>query len=131
MGYLSSVPKELQRAGWRAGTAKRRTDEQLRVGIGEWVAKKYELPEKLRLMQLLAPGPWSRELVVHFVHHAPELELIREHGIVVHRLSDVVRELKGNSTSVVKHAAGADLVELVHLALDEDQSSRMAMPQEQ
>ena len=46
------------------------------------------------------------------VKHPVELDLIAEYGIVIHRLTDIVEDLK-KSNYVIKSAAGADYVDLV------------------
>ena len=116
VSYVTRVPVEVQRkTGRAAGSAKLRQDDELRQGVQEWIKKKYDHPEKQRLRQTLAPGPWSRELVVHVVKHDRELELIREAGVTVHHLSAVVSELKKRHLRLAG-AAGAHLVDLVAMA---------------
>ena len=116
VSYVTNVPKALQKeTGRAAGSAKARTDQELRQGIFEWIQKKFDLPEKRRLREKLAPGArWSRELVLHQVKHTREMELLVEAGIVVHRLSKIVGELNRNELPI-QGAAGAHLVDLVSL----------------
>lgn len=119
VSYLTRVPIEVQRkTGRAAGSAKLRHDAELRQGVHEWVKKKYDHPEKRRLREYLAPGPWSRELVVHVVKHERELELIEEAGVTVRRLADVVAELKKGDLKL-DGAAGAHLVDLVAIGMAE------------
>src|SRR5579862_7467773 len=95
VSYITRVPESVQKATGRAATSsKGRSDDELRVGIQEWIAKKYDHKEKVRVRARLAPGPWTRELVVHVVKHARELELIAEAGITVRQLTGIVRDLK-------------------------------------
>jgi hypothetical protein len=57
VSYITKVPKQVQRrTGRAAGSAKQRSREELRQGVAEWVAKKYQLPAKVNLMQTLCPG---------------------------------------------------------------------------
>jgi hypothetical protein len=113
VSYLTKVPKSVQRETGRASaSAKARSDNELRDGIREWVDKKYDHPAKKRVRRGLAPGPWSRELVVHQVKHARELELIREAGIEVRQLADILVELK-NGGMLLEGAAGSHFVDLV------------------
>lgn len=115
VGYMTRVPKDVQRATGRAASStKVRTDGELRQGIREWIEKKYDHPEKRKLRSQLAPGPWSRELVVHQIKFEHELELVRDAGITVHRLSDVLREL-GSGQLLLEGAAGGHLVDLVSM----------------
>lgn len=117
VSYISRVPEAVQRkTGRRATSAKVRTDSQLRQGVREWVQKKYDDRKKQRLREMLAAGPWSRELVVHVVKHKQELKFFREAGIKVLRLSDIVDELK-NRSGILKAASGADLVDLVSMTI--------------
>jgi len=116
VSYISKVPRDLQRQSGRApGSAKTRSDKELRQGIREWIDKKFDHPEKNRLRRKLATGSWSRELVIHVVKHEREVELIQEAGIVVHRLTDIVADLKKGDLAL-EGAAGAHLVDLVAIA---------------
>jgi hypothetical protein len=116
VSYITRVPIEVQRkTGRAAGSAKLRQNEELQQGIREWIKKKFDHSEKRRLRQELAPGPWSRELVVHVVKHDRELELIKEAGVIIHRLSSIVADLKKGDLKL-DGAAGAHLVELVAMA---------------
>jgi hypothetical protein len=116
VSYISRVPAAVQEATQRAATSSKiRSDDELRVGIAEWIAKKYDHKNKARLRARLAPGPWTRELVVHVVKHTRELELIADAGITVHQLTKVVRDLKGGQL-MLQGAVGAHLSDLVALA---------------
>jgi hypothetical protein len=116
ISYLTGLPKDTQKATGRGpANPRRRTSEEVRVGVGEWVEKKYNLPRKKQLLQMLAPGDWTNELVVHKVKFPEELEVIRSHGIVIHQLSDIVASIR-DGESVILGASGSDLVELVQLA---------------
>jgi hypothetical protein len=63
----------------------------------------------------LASGTWSRELVVHRVKHARELELLAEAGITLHKLLDVVSALMKDDL-LLEGAVGAHLPDLVCLS---------------
>ncbi|HUX74876.1 MAG TPA: hypothetical protein VMV25_13420 [Steroidobacteraceae bacterium] len=117
VSYITRVPLEVQKSTGRSATSsKTRSDEELRQGIREWIAKKFERPSKIQIRNQLAPGPWSRELVVHKVYHAHELELIAKTGITVHQLMHVVAKLNAEGR-VIQGAAGAHLTDLVALAM--------------
>ena len=116
VSYITRVPKAIQKAtGRAAGSAKIREDREIRQGIQEWISKKFDHPEKRRVRSRLAPGPWTRELVLHRVKHEREVELIAEAGITIHRLSDVLEQLKGHDLAI-EGAAGAHLTDLVTLS---------------
>lgn len=113
VSYLTKVPGAVQEAEGRAsGSAKHRTPEELAAGVQEWVEKKFLMPEKQRLRTSLAPGPWSLELVVHKLMYPEEPPLIRQHGIITHALSDVVRSFKALNGKIAA-AAGAAFADLV------------------
>jgi hypothetical protein len=125
VSYVTRVPIDVQKAtGRAAASAKFRTDEELRQGIKEWVHKKFEHPAKTALRSRLAPGPWSRELVLHQVKFEREVELVREAGITVHRLADLLNQLNSGKL-FLEGAAGAHLVDLVSMTAS---SMRTAMP---
>jgi hypothetical protein len=116
IGYVTKVPREVQRATGRApGSSKVRSDAELLEGVKEWFAKKFRDPEKENLRAKLAPGTWSQELVVHVVKYEHELRLIETAGIRVHRLADIVRELKRGGL-LLQGAGGAHLLDLVAMA---------------
>lgn len=119
MSYITRVPIEVQkRTGRRAGSAKPRDDGELRQGVREWIQKKFDHPAKRRLLNALAPGPWSRELVVHVVRHEEEVSAIRDAGILVRRLVDIVADLK-RGEMLIEGASGGPLVDLVAMAAGE------------
>jgi hypothetical protein len=86
----------------------------MRACVDEWCEKKYFLAKKANLRDSLAPGPWQLELVVHRIKYPDELEFVRERGILVHRLDEIVEELLAGSHHL-RAAAGASLIELVGL----------------
>ncbi len=102
VGYISGIP------------IKKSSFAVMSQGVEEWVNKKFRLAVKERLRNELYPGNWKFELVVHQVRHEDELKLIEEHGILIHRLDDIVLELS-SSKSIFKGASGSDLLELILL----------------
>ena len=55
-------------------------------------------------------------MVLHVLQHENEvLPRLAERGVVVHRLPDVLAELKDPDFGVFRRAAGGDFVELVGL----------------
>ena len=120
ISYITRLPVAVQKATGRApNSAKTRADDELLLGVREWIAKKFDHDVKVQLRDELAPGPWSRELVVHKVRHATELSIIEQQGIKVHQLARVVGELKGGQL-MVEGAAGMHLSELVALAAESE-----------
>jgi hypothetical protein len=118
VSYITRVPLAVQKATGRSATSsKTRVDDELREGVREWIAKKFDHEAKQSIRQQLAPGTWSRELVVHIVRHPRELELIAQEGITVHQLARVVGELKRNAL-LLEGAASAHLSDLVALVAE-------------
>lgn len=118
VSYVTRVPKEIQLSTGRApGSAKVRSDEELRQGIHEWIQKKFDHPSKQMARERLAPGQqWSRELVLNRVKSEREAELIEEAGITVHRLASILKDLQ--LPGLIEGAAGAHLVDLVSMTAE-------------
>ena len=115
ISYVTALPKDVQKKTGRGpANAKLRSDAELRRGVNEWVEKKYDHPEKQKARRRLAPGPWSRELVVYRLRHEVERTMLANAGITVRNLSDVVADLKRGGL-VLQGAAGAHLIELIEL----------------
>lgn len=116
ISYITKVPQEVQRnTGRAAGSARIRDDKELREGVREWVAKKFDHPKKVKLRHLLATGNWSRELVVNAVKHQREIEILSEAGITIRYLPTIVCELKSGNF-LLDGASGTHLVDLVAMA---------------
>jgi hypothetical protein len=115
ISYLTQVSKAVREATGRAGAnAKLREEQDLRQGVREWIEKKYDHARKREVRDSLAPGPWSKELVVHRLKYEVERKMVEEAGIKVWDLSDVIADLKRGGMRL-QGAAGAHLVELVVL----------------
>lgn len=120
ISYITDVPKAIQKeTGRKPKSTKERTEEELRVGIQEWIEKKFNLKSKSQLRNKLYPGDWSFELVVHEIRHPEELALIQEAGIKVIYLRDIVNALASKNT-IIESASGASLVDLVLLGIDDE-----------
>jgi len=117
VSYISKVPKEIQKKGKAANSAAR-TNDELIIGVSEWVEKKFRKPKKVKLIESLAPSHWSSELVINNVKSQEEVKLIEGHGIKIIQLSTVLQELKEKSY-MVQSAAGADFVDLVNMGANE------------
>ena len=93
---------------------KQRTQQELANGVTEWIKKKFEHDSKKRLRKELFQGEWSYELVIHHVKFQEELALVKEHGIKIHQLDDIVMSLS-EQESLIQSASGTELVDLVML----------------
>ena len=115
VSYLFRLSKDDQKATGRAATSSgKRTDAENEHGADDWVKKKFTLPQKVKMLGQLAPGPWSKELVVHRLKHPEELDLLRARGVTVHQLDDVLNQLMRGETTV-ERASGGDFLDLVLL----------------
>jgi hypothetical protein len=116
ISYLSPLPKEIRKSTGRgSASTKLRTEQELRDGIQEWVDKKFFLDIKEKTRQKLYRGKWSFELVIHQVKFPQELDLLREHGILIHNLDEIVASLSDSKATMIPSASGSDLFELVML----------------
>jgi hypothetical protein len=118
VSFLTPATKAARKGGMSPFSSKARTAEFMRACVDEWCDKKFFSAKKERVRDRLAPGPWHLELVVHRLKHPEELELVRQRGIVVHTLADVVEDLlavPGSGSHHLNAAAGASLIELVGL----------------
>jgi hypothetical protein len=115
IAYISKVPKKIQKIrSIGPDNAQERTFDEIKQGISEWVSKKFDHPEKVKLRNRLFPGEWSRELVVNEVKHPEELNLFREAGITILHLRDIVHNLSENDM-LIQAASGNDLITLMQL----------------
>ena len=115
ISYITKVPAAIRKkTGIGPHNAKKRDVAQLTQGVDEWVQAKFDHQRKVELRNSLCPGAWTKELVVGIVKHEDELELLKQAGITIHRLKDVLSEMVEKRT-VVKAAAGADLFDLMLL----------------
>ncbi len=114
ISFLTPATKAARKGGLGAYSPKARTAEFMRACVDEWCEKKYLSPKTASLRAQLAPGPWQLELVVHRIKHPEELEFVRERGILIHRLDEIVEDLLAGP-HLLSAAAGASLIELVGL----------------
>jgi len=115
ISYITKVPAAIRKqTGIGAHNAKKRDAAQLRQGVREWIEGKFNQPRKVELRNRLCSGSWTRELVVGAVKHKEEISLLREAGVTIHRLKDILSEMT-EKPGVVKAAAGADLYDLMLL----------------
>ncbi|MCW5873453.1 MAG: hypothetical protein KIS88_02280 [Anaerolineales bacterium] len=114
VSYITSVPKAIQKeTGRKPSSSKLRTAEELQAGIHEWIDKKFNLRVKRELREMLYPGDWSFELVINEIRHPLEVELFEKTNIQVHRLKDILSDLK-NKRMPIQSASGTSLVDLIY-----------------
>ena len=113
VSYISKVPKNLQKQGRAANSAKR-SKEELIDGVAEWVENKFRKKKKTDLIKKICPAKWSSELVINVVKSSDEVKLIQSHGITIIDLSGIVSSL-GEEDFILKSAGGADFVDLIHM----------------
>jgi hypothetical protein len=125
MSYLFQLSKDDQvNSGRSANSSAEKSVPEIERGADDWVKKKFLHPKKLAMLAKLAPGPWTKEVVVHRLKHREELSFLEPHGVIVHFLDDVIARLATNETRV-KRAAGGDLVDLVFLGKFDRKSSKI------
>lgn len=111
VSYISRIPKQLQRTGRAANSAKR-SREELKRGIQEWVETKFRRSDKIVLMKKLWNAKWSSELVLNNVKSQDEVNLIKGHGIKIIWLKDIIKSLL-RDRFIVSSACGADFIDLI------------------
>jgi len=115
MSYISNVPLEIQKTTGRASNSRyHRTTEELRVGINEWIGKKFNHPRKINLPSETYIQETGHMNLLSTSFCPEELDLFREAGIKILRLRDILSDLK-NKKTVIEKASGASLVELIIL----------------
>lgn len=115
VSYLTPLSQaDCKATGRKPTSSKVRSAEEMARGVREWVQKKFGREDKGSMLTKLAPGPWTRELVLHRLKHPEELEEIKGNGVTVHRLSDVIQDMRSGKLPVTK-AAGSDFMDLLFL----------------
>lgn len=116
VSFISRIPKQLQRTGRSANSAKR-SREELEKGVQEWVETKFRRSDKIVLMKKLVwNAKWSSELVLNNVKSQDEVSLIRSYGINILWLKDIITALSKNMF-LVSSAGGADFVDLIQCSV--------------
>lgn len=115
ISYITKVPAAIRKqTGIAPHNAKKRDTAQLTQGVREWVDAKFNQLRKVELRNRLCAGSWTRELVVGTVKYEVELDLLKQAGVTIHRLKDILSEMV-EKQGIVKAAAGADLYDLMLL----------------
>jgi hypothetical protein len=79
-------------------SAKKRDDDELRIGTEEWVEKKYKSEKKIQKRNSIAPNAvWKYIFVYGVLRNDKELELIKKLGVEVIPYKTVLNELMNNS----------------------------------
>jgi len=113
VSYMTDLPKAAAKEQQRhRHSAKTRSPALLHECVREWIAKKYDRTEKL--LRRVHDGAWERELIVNVMRHPEERPIIEEHGIIIHRLAEIVKDLNSKKTPI-QRASGGDLVDLILL----------------
>ena len=114
ISYITKPPSAVRKQSGTQFNARKRDLPLLRESVQEWVDAKFNHPKKVELLNSLCAGDWTKELVVGRVKYEEELSLLKEAGITVHRLKDILKEMI-EKPGVVKAASGADLYDLMQL----------------
>ena len=93
-------------------SAKRRSEEDVNIGVDEYIHKKFTSEKKVEKRNSILPNAqWNYVLVCAEARHKEELELFEQKGIKVYRYKDILNELE-NSDSQVNSTAG-NIVEIM------------------
>lgn len=115
ISYITKVPAAIRKqTGIGAHNAQKRDTTQLRQGVSEWIEAKFNQPRKVELRNRLCSGSWTTELVIGKIRHEEEISLLKEAGVKIHRLKDIILEMT-EKPGIVKAASGADLYDLMLL----------------
>lgn len=113
IGYISKLTEKLSRSlGKKKTTALKRTQEQLRQCVDEWVRIKFTNKNKVSAREKAWHGlKWK---FVHAVVREPEeLAIIATHDVTIIPLYHVLGDLCTKSEGRLSGAAGTDLAEIV------------------
>ncbi|MCK2148742.1 hypothetical protein MYE70_06640 [Marinobacter alexandrii] len=95
--------------------AKKRTDDEVREGVRQWVVKKFTDDKKVaRRDEILPNANWQYVLVCGEAKYPVELDYLADSGVEVIRYSDVIDDLV-NKASIVNSNAG-NIVEILRYA---------------
>jgi len=116
VSYMTGVSKKIQtRDGRPPNSAKKRTSEELSECVQEWIEKKFYKDSKNKMRLKLVPSAkWIYELVVNKIKYSEEMEIVRNCGIGIIYLSDIISDLERDKT-LIEGASGTDFVDLVLL----------------
>lgn len=115
-GLFAYTKEDQKRLGVGGSSQRSKSDDERRRACLAWIGKKFDHPAKVALRSKLAPGEWTRELVVHHVQDSKDLDLLREYGIILHPLKEVLASMR-TQPHVVPRASGADLGDLTCLSI--------------
>jgi len=117
VGYITSVPKEIQKTTGRSGnSAKARTTEELVISVDEWIEKKFTKKKKESLFKELNFTNHTKELVINVVISNEEIELMKKRGIIIHDLKNIIFDINQN-IGILQSASGDDLAELIIMGI--------------
>jgi hypothetical protein len=93
--------------------AKKKTEDELRAAVKEWVDKKFNRPNVVKLRESLCPDEWTKELVLWNVKYRNEVDEIERLGIKVWWLKNILDEMVQHNVAGRYSAAGRDLLALM------------------
>ncbi len=97
-------------------SARRRTPDQLRAGVVQWVEKKFTSLRKIQRRNEILPGAQWRNFLVHAVlKDEAELPLMQELGVELIPYRQVLLELCNDTKSSSSSAASGIIEMLNHL----------------
>ena len=93
-------------------SAKRRSEEDVNIGVDEYIHKKFTSEKKVDKRNSILPNAkWNYVLVCAEARHKEELELFKQKEIKIFHYKDILNELE-NSDSQVNSTAG-NIIEIM------------------
>ncbi|MEC8567584.1 MAG: hypothetical protein VXY56_04740 [Pseudomonadota bacterium] len=120
--YISGISKALREkhGGVGARSAKYRNLDLLKLTVKDWIDKKYNHPDKVKVRNKLAPEINWTFLFVHGKVHPKkfeELELISDFGIERLDIETVITQLRSNESKYAT-SSGSDIIDLMQLIIE-------------
>ncbi|MEY2508824.1 MAG: hypothetical protein QOH01_3153 [Verrucomicrobiota bacterium] len=122
VSYLAGLPTKLAKErGISKTSTKRRSTEDIRASIADWIQRKFFLDAKQTLRTRLSPGTdWSFKFVHGVINEQRELDEIQAAGIELIPLQVILEDLcrPRRSKAEFTAAAGGDLAEVIRFYSD-------------
>lgn len=127
IAYISKYGRaDQKRLDVPANSARKRSRDELRKLVGEWVLKKYRNPIVLRVRQGLCALDWQEGFVHGNVKDQEELRLIESHGIRLINFRTIVGGLLAAGKTKRQGASGSNLAELLAFIPSRDAETPIA-----
>jgi len=100
----------------KARSAAKRSDEQLKLSISDWVTNKFKSPKKANLRKKLTNSEeWKFAFVHGIVKESKELQYIQELGVEIIPIAKILTDLQNQEKLDFTTGAATDIIELFQL----------------